>query len=100
MGLVNLGAHDGLATAIAMLPYVYFDLFALADTAHWTPSQRASLCSTARWACSGWWRTSGSPRPRRLDGARVGWPWITRGDGMIPAVELTEHAGGVLDGGV
>ena len=30
------GAHDGLATAIAMLPYVYFGLFALADTAHWT----------------------------------------------------------------
>jgi hypothetical protein len=34
--LVNLGYHDGLAMAVAMVPYVAFDLFALYDPAHWT----------------------------------------------------------------
>lgn len=35
--LVNLGAHPGLSMAIAMIPYVGFDVFALQDGAHWTP---------------------------------------------------------------
>jgi len=35
--LLNLGAHGGLATAVAMVPYVAFDVFAVLDTAHWTP---------------------------------------------------------------
>lgn len=34
--LVNLGVHEGLARAAAMVPYVGFDIFALQDTAHWT----------------------------------------------------------------
>lgn len=35
--LVNLGMHNGLATAIAMVPYVGFDVFAIANPAHWSP---------------------------------------------------------------
>merc|ERR1712023_147513 len=35
--LLNLGADAGLGMAIAMCPYVVFDVFALRDTAHWTP---------------------------------------------------------------
>lgn len=35
--LVNLGAHPGLSLAVAMIPYVGFDVFALQDGTHWTP---------------------------------------------------------------
>ena len=34
--LVNLGFHEGLAMAVAMVEYVCFDVFALQDPAHWT----------------------------------------------------------------
>ena len=35
--LVNLDVDKGLAMAMAMVPYVYFDIGAMHDTAHWTP---------------------------------------------------------------
>ena len=35
--LVNLDVHPGLAMAMTMVPYVYFDVNAMNDPAHWTP---------------------------------------------------------------
>jgi len=37
MALVNWGVNLRLASAVTMLPYIAFDLFAVQDTAHWTP---------------------------------------------------------------
>ena len=36
MALVNYGVALGTASAITMVPYIAFDVFALMDTAHWT----------------------------------------------------------------
>ena len=36
MALVNFGVALGPASAITMVPYIAFDVFALMDTAHWT----------------------------------------------------------------
>ena len=35
--LVNLGVDLDLSLAVAMIPYCAFDVFAMLDTAHWTP---------------------------------------------------------------
>ena len=37
MALVNWGVGLGPASAMAMVPYVAFDIFAVMDTDHWTP---------------------------------------------------------------
>ena len=34
---VNLGVDLDLSLAVAMIPYCAFDVFAMLDTAHWTP---------------------------------------------------------------
>jgi hypothetical protein len=37
MALVNGGVHLGLASAVAMIPYIAFDVYATQDPTHWTP---------------------------------------------------------------
>lgn len=43
MALVNWGVPLGISSAISMVPYMAFDIFAMQDPAHWTPLARAFL---------------------------------------------------------
>jgi len=62
MALVNAGVHLGAASAITMLPYIAFDVYAVRDPTHWTAVAYGFIvleALTAVTALRGWYKVGG-----------------------------------------